>query len=135
MGPKMLILRRDEGLLHHIGNRRIWHEDAALGRKLRDQPSVAGVDAAHDRWLIIAQPIDVGQVGAEALPREIAARAADRRHQQEDAEQSAQHAARETAEPAAAWLARRQWLPPVASAIVGGGWRQSFAACKGFVHK
>ena len=117
------------------GNRRIRHEDAPLGGKFRHQPGVAGVDPAHHRRLIIAQPIDVRQIGAETLPRDIAADAADRGHQQADGEEAAHHAAHEAAEQAAARLAR-----PAAAAARGScdrpaaDWRQLFAGCQGFAH-
>ena len=135
MRPEILILGRDEGLLHQVRNRRIRHKDAALGGKLSHQPSVAGVNPAHHRRLVIAQPIDVRQVGGETLPGDITADAADRDRQQTDAEQPANDATRKAADQAAAWLAGRWRLPFAALAAVGRGGRQLLAGCQGLVHK
>ena len=135
MGPEILVLGRDEGLLHHVGNRRIRHEDASLGGQLGHQPRVAGVDPAHHRRLVVAQPIDVRQVGAEALPRDVAADAADHGHQQADAE-----AARRPRRARSGGTGCGAACAAAAVAACGpcgcpGGWRQLFAGCQGFVHE
>ncbi len=134
MRPEMLILGRYEGVLHHVGDRRIRHEDATLRGKLRHQPRVAGVDAAHHRRAVVAQPVDVRQVRAEALPREVSARAADHAHQQPDGEQPAHHATHEPAEQTSAALARRRRLAPAALAIVRRRWHQFVAGGQRFAH-
>ncbi len=99
MGPERLVLGGDEGLLHLVRDRRVGHEDAPLGGELADQRAVRGIDAAHHRRLVGAQPVDRRQVGGDALvgvPGEDAA--ADDR-QQEDAEHRGEQAARRLHQP------------------------------------
>ena len=97
MRPEILVLGRDERLLHHVRDRRIRHEDAPLGGKLRHQPRVAGIDPAHHARLIIPQAIDVRQIGTEPLVGDIANATAHKHHQHHDGEQTAQDTAHEAA--------------------------------------
>ena len=100
--PEILILGGYEGLLHHVRHRRIRDEDAALGGKFRHQPCVAGEDPAHHRGLVIPQAIHIGKVGAESIPREVAAGATQQNQQRAYAEETSRHSAQKTVEPAAA---------------------------------
>ena len=137
MGPEVLVLGRDEGLLHHVGDRRVRHEDAPLGGQLGQQARVAGIDAAHHRRLVVAQAVDVRQVGAEVLPGEIANASAD---QHRPAGQSrARRPPRRARIGGSDWRRLRRggggcgcrlpaWL------IAGGLGRQRFAGCQGSAH-
>ena len=65
MGEEILVLGGDEGVLDDVRDGVEGHEDAPLGREFREQAGIAGIDAAHHRRLVVVQPIDVRQVGAE----------------------------------------------------------------------
>ena len=103
MGPEVLILGRQEGLAHKLGDRVDRHEDASFGGQFRQQAAVAGVDPAHDRRLVVPQPFHIRQAGAEML---IGHPAADTAHDpdqcqntEQGAEQTAQHAHEQVGAP------------------------------------
>ncbi len=67
VGPEILVLGGDEGLLDHVRNGGERHEDAPLLRQLGDQAVIAGIDPAHHRRLVLAQPVHRRQFGRELL--------------------------------------------------------------------
>ncbi len=69
MGPELLVLGRDEGLLQHVRDRADRHEDAPLGGELGQQPLVPGIDPAHHLRLVLPQPVQRRQLGRVALRR------------------------------------------------------------------
>ena len=62
MGEELAILGRQHGLDHARRNGRDRHEHAALGRVFRQQTTVAGMHAGHDRRLIAGQLLEIRQV-------------------------------------------------------------------------
>ena len=67
MGVEVLIFRRDESLFDNIRDGGDRHENPPFGRQFRQQAQITGINPAHDRRLVVSQPIDVRQVGAEML--------------------------------------------------------------------
>ena len=106
MGVEILVLGGDEGLLDDRRDGADRHEDAPFGGQFRQQAGIAGIDPAHDRRLVVAQPVDVGQVGAEMLIGHVAAGGAHDAAQQHDAQHRADHAAGDAHDQvrAAAWV-------------------------------
>ncbi len=66
---EILVLGRDEGLDHAVGNGGDRHVDAPLARELGDQPAVIGVDAGHHRRLVFGEHLVVRQF-ARHLPQD-----------------------------------------------------------------
>ncbi len=69
VGPEVLVLGGDEGLLDHVRDGGERHEDAPLLCQLGDQARVAGVDAAHHRRLVLPQAVHGRQLGGQLLER------------------------------------------------------------------
>jgi hypothetical protein len=67
MGVEVLVLGRDEGLLHQVGHLVDRHEDAPLAGELGDDVAGAGVDAGQDLRLVLAELLVARQVMAVDL--------------------------------------------------------------------
>ena len=121
VGPEILVLGGNEGLLDDVRNGGVRHEDAPLLGQFGDQPVIAGVDPAHHRRLVLAQPVHRRQFGGELLEGMVADCAAhDADHHQPRQRDAGQPADRAQRGPARArhgfgppprfrrWLSRQQ---------------------------
>ena len=76
MAVEALVLGREEGVDHPLGDRADRHEDALLDRIFGQQPPVARKHAGHHRRIVFGELGIVRQVGRIALDDQIAGDAA-----------------------------------------------------------
>ncbi len=134
MGPKILVLGRDEGLFHQVRDRGVGNEKTSLGGEIGDQARVGRKHPGHHRGLVVAQPVHIWKVGAEVEVGHIAAHP----HRQHSHHPEREQRAQSLADPATAGsgLLRRAWeTRRTARPFLGARRRQTFASFQGFDHR